>query len=333
LASPSVSLPPALLGAVVSVFFLKTGIFMLFFLVPLGFVASGYNTKTGWAALLFAAAGNSLFSLILAAFRAIPTGETAWDIFYFIITAAAFLWIIAPPRGDNRFLRIPGIVRLAAGSAACALFISAIFFHSLDNELFYGYIKNRLETIGSLYRPQGADVVQNAFLESMTPEFILSVIKLMLVRGGALASCVLFFFLSRQISLVLARVFRRHEKAAGLRSFHVPASLIWVLSLSLLLVLISRGALEPAEILGWNVLTLCAILYFAQGLGIIQYFLTGPAVPPFLRILLSVILVILLFSFGINAVFLGLIILLGIVENWVSFRTPESNGPPSTPGA
>jgi uncharacterized protein YybS (DUF2232 family) len=142
------------------------------------------------------------------------------------------------------------------------------------------------------------------------------------------------FFVNRQISLALARIFRGRERGAGMRFFHVPAFLIWVLSSSLLLVLLSRaGGLEIPEILAWNILTFCSILYFAQGVGIIQYFLTGPVVSPFRRMLISVVLIILLFSFGINAIILGLIILLGIAENWVSFRRPKTSGPPSTPGA
>jgi hypothetical protein len=324
---------PALIGAFLCVVFVRTGILKFFFLTPLGFAGAGYNVKTGWAALLLAAAGNSLISLGFAAAGFLPWGEMAWDFLYFTVMTAAFLWILVPPRGKGWFFRLPGLARLAAGSSVCALLVLGVLFHVLDNESFYGYVNGQVEMIKSFYLSSGADVTQNALLESLSADFILRLVKMMLERGGALASWIFIFFVNRQISLALARFFRRQEKGAGMRSFHVPAFFIWVLSLSLLLVLVCRAAgLETPEILVWNILTLCGILYFAQGLGIIQYFLTGPSVPPFRRMLISVVLIILLFIFGINAIILGLIILLGIAENWVSFRRPNLSGPSSTPG-
>jgi hypothetical protein len=236
-------------------------------------------------------------------------------------------------RGKSRFSRIPGILRFTLGASAGTVLFMGIFFHILEDGVFYGYLERQLEMIKSLYFSPAADVVQDALLESLTVDVVLETIKVMFERGGAFASCVFIFFVNRQISLSLARIFRRQAGTGGMRTFHVPFFLIWVLSSSLLLVLICRaGGLERLEILVWNILTLCGILYFAQGLGIIQYLLTGPLVPPFRRLLISVVLILMLFIFGINAIILGLIILLGIAENWVSFRSPKTSGPPPTPG-
>jgi hypothetical protein len=313
---------------------MRIGILKFFFLTPLGFAAAGYGVMTGWVALFVAAAGNSLLSAGFAAAGFLPWGEIAWDFLYFTLIPGAFLWILVPPQGKGWFFRLPGIARFAAGASVSALLVLGVLFHLLDNEAFYGYVNDQLETVKSLYRASSADVTQNALLESLTADFILRAVKMVLERGGALASCIFIFFVNRQISLALARLFRRREKAAGLSAFHVPAFLIWVLSFSLLLVLVCRaGALEYGEILGWNILTLCCILYFAQGLGIVQYFLIGPAMPPSRRMLISIVLIILLLSFGINAIILGLIILLGIAENWAPLRRPKTSGPPSTPGA
>jgi hypothetical protein len=257
-----------------------------------------------------------------------------WDFLYFTVMTASFLWIISPFRGKSRFFRIPGIARFIIASSVCGLLILGVLFHALDDGIFYEYFKNQLEAIKSHYFSSGSDAVRNALMESLTTDFILEAAKAVLVRGGALASWVLIFFVNRQISLALARIFRKRNRAGSIVSFHVPSFLIWILSSSLLLVLICRAAgFGNGEILVWNILTLCCILYFAQGLGIIQYFLTGPAVPPLRRLLISVVLIILLLSFGINAIFLGLIVLLGIAENWVFFRKPKISGPPSTPGA
>jgi hypothetical protein len=108
---------------------------------------------------------------------------------------------------------------------------------------------------------------------------------------------------------------------------------IWVLSVSLFLVIAMRILKWTVpEIILWNILTLCAILYLAQGLGILQHITAAPGMPPFLRLALSLLFFILIFSPGINAVVLGLVTLLGIAETWVSFRTPKTDGPSSTPG-
>jgi uncharacterized membrane protein len=333
-ASFKVSLLPALIGAVLCVVFIRAGILKFFFLTPLGFAASAYHARTGWIALLLAAAGNSLINLGFVVSGFLPWGEMAWDLLYFTVMTSAFLWILVPPGGKSRFSRLPGTARFVAASSVCALLVLGLLFQVLEDEAFYGHVNTQLEMIKSLYLSSGADVVQNALLESLTADFIISAVKTMLERGGALASCMFIFFVNRQISLALARILRRQGRGAGMRSFHVPAFFIWVLSSSLLLVLLCRIAgLEIPEILVWNILTLCSILYFAQGLGIIQYFLTGPAVSPFRRMLVSIILILLLFSFGINAIILGLVILLGIAENWVSFRRPKTSGPPPTPEA
>jgi hypothetical protein len=314
------------------VFFARAGILKFFFLAPLGFAAAGYDARTGWTALLFAAAGNSLISLVVVS-GFLPLGEIAWDLLYFAVMASAFLWIMAPPRGKSRFSRIPGILRFILGSSAGAVLFLGVFFHVLEDAVFHGYIERQLEMIKSLYFSSASDVVQNALLESLTVDVVLKTVKAIFQRGGALASCVFIFFVNRQISLGLAGIFRRRAGTGGMRTFHVPPFLIWVLSSSLLLALVCRAAgLEGPEILVWNILTLCGILYFAQGLGIIQYLLTGPLVPPFRRLLISAVLILLFFIFGINAIILGLIILLGIAENWVSFRSPKTSGPPPTPG-
>jgi hypothetical protein len=116
--------------------------------------------------------------------------------------------------------------------------------------------------------------------------------------------------------------------------FHVHLRLIWVLSFTLALIVTTKMLkwVGP-EIVLWNILVLCAILYMVQGLGILQHFFTRPAMPPFVRLLLPLLFFIMVFSPGINAVLLGFVILLGIAENWAPFRAPKQDRPPSTPEA
>jgi uncharacterized protein YybS (DUF2232 family) len=98
-------------------------------------------------------------------------------------------------------------------------------------------------------------------------------------------------------------------------------------------VLIARlaGFVIP-ELAAWTVLMVCAILFLAQGVGIVHFTLTKRPMPPPLRFICNVLIVVVVFSPGINTVALAGLILLGIAENWLPLRAPKRNGPASTPG-
>jgi hypothetical protein len=146
------------------------------------------------------------------------------------------------------------------------------------------------------------------------------------------ASCVALFAASRQLSRVVAAFIRRKRPEGSLASFHVRPECIWALSLSLLAVVLGLNfGIAPLEIAGWNILVLCAILYLAQGGGIAVFFLAR--LPAGLRFVLNLGILVLLLSPGINAAFMGILILLGVAENWAPFRASKSSGPPPTPEA
>ncbi|MCL2319727.1 MAG: YybS family protein [Treponema sp.] len=333
---------PAFIAAGVCLFFQRSGIFSLLFLVPLGVVAYRYNFRAGWTAFLFAFAGNVVLAVEIAVVRKIPAAAIIWDLLYFSVMASIFTWITSPPPGFS--WKVSGSMRLMIGSCLGALLFTGIFFRAASSPGFSAYLNSLINAVLSFYRSSGSDVVQNALLQSITAEAVLDFMKSIMLRGGSLISCVFLFFISRQISFFLARMFQRRKdpdtpgaNTPGLSSlgfFHVAPSMIWVFSGSLLLVVLVRMVkLEVPEIILWNVLIFCVIMYFAQGLGILQFFLVRPRVTPFLKLLFVILFIILLFSPGINAVLLGGIVLLGIAENWVPLRVPKTNGPPSTPEA
>ena len=327
---------PALIGAGVCLLFIRSGALTFFFLAPLGFVAFRYNYRIAWSALLIALLGNALITLGTAAAEGFPAAEILWDLLYFSVMTSIFTWIVSPPPGFSAKLR--GSVRFLIGSCAGAVLFAGIFYRAIISPGFAEYVRSLLDGLISLYSSAGSDVVQNALLESLTAETTLNVMLAVILRGGSLVSCVFLFFISRQISLFFASLFLRRRgapppKTSSLAAFHVHSVIIWVLSLSLLLVVLARIAkLEIPEIFLWNILVLCIIMYLAQGLGILQFFLARSSMPPFLRFVLIVLFIILVFSPVLVVLLVG-IILLGIAENWVAFRAPKPNGPPSTPEA
>jgi uncharacterized protein YybS (DUF2232 family) len=142
------------------------------------------------------------------------------------------------------------------------------------------------------------------------------------------------FYISRFLTLSLAGMVRRGRTWPGLREFRAPAWLIWALSLSLGSVLLARLLKwQVPEIAAWNGLTVCALMYLAQGAGIVRHFLTRRPVSPGPRLFINIMIVFAVLSPGINMIFFGGLILLGVAEHWAPLRVLKEEGPPSTPAA
>jgi hypothetical protein len=315
---------PGLIGAVVSVGLTRSSLLGFLFLLPLGVVAYCFNPKTAWFAALAAILGNLGLSL----------PDIGVDIFYLAVVIVVFTWITSPPAGALGFFRIPTVYRLLTGSVLTAVALGLVIYSMREDWGLLSAFREQAEAIASLYRASsGADVVQRSLTERyMTTDSILETLWSVALRGGMLASCVLLFFVSRQISLVITWVIRRKRHKSMLSSFHVLPQCIWVLSFSLLVILAGVGLkLAPLEIAGWNILVICAILYLVQGGGIAVFLLTQASIPPGVRFVLNLVILVVILSPGINAILLGVLILLGIAENWVPFRAPKTNGSSPTP--
>jgi hypothetical protein len=227
------------------------------------------------------------------------------------------------------------VYRLIAASVMGALALLPLVYTTGDEGGLAAMVRSQAELVASLYtNASGPDVVQRSLLEQyLTADLIMETIVAVALRGGVVVSCMGVLFISRQVSLWITRLVRRVWRGGSVALFHVPQGLIWVVSLSLLAVLLGQKAdIGPLEIVAWNVLVVGVVLYLAQGVGIVSWFFARRAVPRGMRLLFSVFLVIMLFSPGINAVILGALALLGIAENWAPFRAPKIDGPSSTPG-
>jgi hypothetical protein len=255
--------------------------------------------------------------------------------------AFIFTGIVAPPPALSA--KYKEAVRFFCGSCLGALLFIYLFLQTSSSPVFLEYIDYLLNVVFQVNRSSGTDVVQNALLGNISAELVLETALAIMLRGGSLVSCIILFAVCRQISLFLARLsFRKpltpeaapSPQASSLVSFRVSPTVIWVFSTSLLLVVLTGMArLEIPEIILWNILILCVILYFTQGLGILQFFFARLALSPFSKIFFLVLLVVVLFSPFLNLLLLGGLFLLGVAVNWVPLRAPVKNGPPSTPEA
>jgi hypothetical protein len=315
-----VSLSIAVAGAFLSVSLVRLGVFGILFLLPLALAGFFGGEKPLWLAAFLAVTGNGV--LLFTAWR--DTGADSiiliWNILYYAVMVLAFCWINADQGKRVPFFPIPPLYRLALGSLAASAAIVPCFLVVMENREFVRFVAARLETV---YKVSGGELDAG--------EFVFSLVYLG-IRGGILVSVLFFFAISRQVAVFVVWLVRHGKPEPSLISFKNGQFLIWVLSASLGAILLgSVTGLTALEAGAWNILVLCAILYLAQGGGIALYFLVR--LPPLYRLLVNLALLILLFRPGINAVLLGILILAGIIENWVPLRTFGSQGSPPTPGA
>ena len=336
------ALIPALACAAACIALMRAGFFTFFFLVPLGFCAAAFGPAPAWIGFIIAALGNCVLSLGYSLRYGAGQAGAHLDILYFTVFALGFTWImagnpplyrLAPPGQTPALPRVRTVFRFTAASAAGALALIVMAYAVSGDEGFSAYIRSQIEAISSAYISSlGTDAAQRAYLErALTTDKIIEAFYSIVLRGGALASAFFLFFASRQAAFLLARIFRRlRGYSSDLTGFHVPRQSIWVLSLCLPVILAFRvTAFKIGEIAAWNLLVICAIMFLAQGGGIVLFTLTRRPLPGFMRLLFSFMLVLLLFSPGVNAAVMGALIILGIAENWLPLRVIKQNQPVS----
>jgi len=340
----------ALVCAGICVFMTRVGLFSLFFLVPLGFSAVVYGAIVAWLAFAMAAFGNGFLTIAVSLGNGLGLAGVGMDMLYFTVLAGGFTWMMAgnPPWLRQSVIRrlfpgqeplgfaVPSVPQVrtlfrfvAASVMATLMFLGTAYWLGLND---FAEFAPRIEPLLSAYISSmaGGDAVRQSVLEhALTPERILETVMMLTLRGGALLSAVFLLFFSRKMAFLAARLFRKREAGAGdLAGFFVPPRAIWVLSLSLLMVFLGRTfSMQVIEVVAWNALVMCGLMFLAQGGGVVLFHLARRPVPWLLRMLLGVLFVILVFSPGINFFVLGALLVLGIAENWLPMRTAKQGSP------
>jgi hypothetical protein len=307
----------------------------VFFLVPLGLAACLRGRPAAWRGFFFAVLLNVLCILGISFFTGRAFAEFLPDLGFFFLSALVFSWLMAPPSGGAGLFRIFS-VRAAYRLILGALGLAGIWFVFGDSAGFGTLVRSQAELLSSLaVDSAGGDAVRRSLLEQeLNPRRIEAVFNMVLARGGILASSMIVLFISRQLSLAVAGL-AGGRGSRSLGDFHVPPFFIWVLSISLGGILLFRLAgLSLPETAVWNLLTVCALMYLAQGFAIVRFFLSRRELPAFARFFMNLGIVLAILSPGINMAALGLLALLGIAECWIPLRREIRNDrPPPTPAA
>ncbi|MDR3338447.1 MAG: hypothetical protein LBT16_14725 [Treponema sp.] len=328
-----VVLIPALIGAVLSIVFNRTGFLGFLFLLPIAVVAFCYNFRSAQACAGLTVLGNGVLSLGMAWVYHLPTHALLPDILYFVVIMLLFTWIVAP--GSKAAFHLTTAYRAALGSLIGAIALLLVLRVSGEETGLYSMLKAQADALVSLYKTSaGPDVVEQTMAEAfITTENILDFVKNLSLRGGAVLSCLFLFFLTRQLGAAIFVLVRRVRPNGNFMYFHAAPWMIWALSLSLLAVLLGTSLkLSWMEIAAWNILAVCVMFYLAQGAGILMFLFARWTITAGMRLLINFLTVIVIFSPGINLAFLAVLILLGVAENWAPFRIIKTNGPSSTPG-
>jgi hypothetical protein len=332
--NPAGIILPAVICALICVFFNQSGALFIFSLVPIGLAGLMFSPLAAWFAVSYSILMYAGSLIVFQIRESINFLDVLLQTGVFSLLPVLFAWIIAPPAKGPAFLRVRTSLRFIISSIILLGIHIPLVYSLFQHEEFYQSFLADVESMMSIIPfASGSDVVEQSLMRDFfTPENIVNSVVFFGLRGGGLLSIMLFFFLNRQFSLMLTRIFRRINPLPGLVHFKIKSSFIWVLSLSILILLISlQFKFEIPEIIAWNIFVLCVMIYAAQGMGIVLFVLSRPSFPRGLRFLLNMLCIIMIFKVSVMMFFIAAMTVLGILEHWVSFRAPKTNGPPSTP--
>ena len=311
------SLAAILICAALSVVFMNFGLLSLFFLVPLGYaiIVSG----SVWLPVFATALVNILFKIAARAVFQNASDNLGAEIFFFTAMFICFAWVI----GSEKYAHIRTAYRFILMAVAATICFLGFFMRGGRESIFETVVTEHAETLILIVSSATTDAARRALLEqSLTPELLVEMIRAIFLRGGIIASMFSLFFVSRHFAFLFIRLIKKQERKEGLAVFFAPRNTIWGLSCSLAVIFVSRFInADVFQIIAWNVLVICGILFMAQGGGIVMHLLANR---PYIRILVTVLFVFVLFS-PLSIFFVTGLVILGIIENWVPIRHRFNN--------
>jgi len=310
------SLITILVCSALSILFIKSGILSFFYLAPIGYAV--IVTGSIWIPFFCAAGTNVILDLFTrsssqvnyvegSAGSAAASGNVLLEIIYYSSMFLLFIWIIGAKTPRTTY-------RLLAGSAAGAV-VFLLFVYKTD---FFSFLERLIGEINAQIEA-GGEASVNPLLQGLMPaEKMSELFNKVLLRGAAFFSILFIFFINRHMSYVLVRLIKKRREDKPLTEFFAPQNAIWILAgafASVLLAIVFK--IELLEILAWNVFVMFAVVFLAQGVGILTHLLSKRSAG--LRFSVSILIIFVLLS-PVSLAVIIMLLLLGIIENWVPFR-------------
>jgi hypothetical protein len=310
------------------------------FLLPLSYVIAAYSRRTAWLSCLTAILANLVSTLWLSRAAGIGFAETALDLAYFSAMSAGFTWFAISWTGDEGgeedalpplLYRLQPAYRLAIAAVLSAGLMLLALNVSVEGGIV-ALIESEAAILSQFYAAEAAGEAEAAgvtgagaaiagtgvggLFGGLDPGYIARTMEALLFRGGAAAALMLLFYGSRGLGRWLHRLIRRRPRQECLALFHNASALVWVLSSSIAALMLGHWQdWEPVELAAANALVVCAVLYLAQGWGIVLAL--GRRSQGFARFLPALVALLIVMSPGINFIFLGILALVGIAEHWL----------------
>lgn len=203
---------------------------------------------------------------------------------------------------------------------AILLIVSAYYFYRIGKNpvgAIEEFLRNSLADAGKVYTQLGLTELANA-IAAIPDSFIYNIVRL--IPGILIATTVFQAASCYGLSLYLMTRKLKTTQVTDTVSFaawHAPDVWIWGLIAGLTLIMIPG---ETAWFTGWNIAIIFLVVYLAQGIAIVDYYLKKARVQPFIRGMLHTIILALP-----SIVF---VIALGVVDIWADFR--KVRGPVKT---
>lgn len=171
------------------------------------------------------------------------------------------------------------------------------------------YLRTSVAEAAALYTKMGLKDMAS-MVTSVTDSFVHYLVRLMpaITIATSVVQAATCYGLSRSL---LAKK-EASSPVAGqpsLASWHAPDAWVWGLIAALALIVVPH---ETFRLIGWNLAILFAVVYLAQGVAIVDYYLRKAHLTPFIRgLILALIMAMPSIVFAVA---------LGIVDIWADFR-------------
>jgi len=219
------------------------------------------------------------------------------------------------------------VFRLIAAVIGIGIISIPLVFGIMRNKEFVAYLRTQLTTIVEAFfgtqTGSGIPLNQGLLRSFIKPDRIIILIREIFFRNF-LFSFFLLLTINWRLGVGIARRIVRGTAPVRLSRFKMPDRFIWVFLLSWAGIIADIFfGLGVFGYIVWNFGLIAAFIFGLQGVGILRFFLERSNLSRGLQLFLIVMLVVLLFIPGLNALLIIGIPIFGVSEVWIKYRKPK----------